>query len=455
MRFKFVKCLIFIIIFLSFIRQAVSRELTPEEYVQRIFSATQQAWPGLQQVWNTPLYNQLRLVVADDHNAWALDSHSLTRIPYTEIQNRHLTVEYLSYKQIQWSDARPTLFVGLGPTRPDPQAPQWQSETSRVPTLFSLATHEAFHFYVQTKKGVIPEPDKLTRSTPYPVQDTPRFYRNNLIRALYATLRGEHKGLGEARYWYNLWTTVCPDDASRIRQTDLVEGTARYIEIAAEIMAQGHPFNSITFRHALIEQLMEPSRYVYTQADSESYILGALAGFILDEEKKTWQSRVAEGITPLEIVLEAVLPVPAPLDHNLAADVKEEVRKINSATGPDIDAFRKRYTLAGVTRIFVDTDLAGSYSLSKGFFRVREIPYDLMVGLSSEAVWPSGHYRFNSVTAAAIDATTATTQHQFLVLYAGKLPASNKGRLKIMNAEMSLDIPYPADVGKTHTIHLH
>jgi len=86
---------------------------------------------------------------------------------------------------------------------------------------------------------------------------------------------------------------------------------------------------------------------------------------------------------------------------------------------------------------------------------VREIPYDLMVGLSSEAVWPSGHYRFNSVTAAAIDATTATTQHQFLVLYAGKLPASNKGRLKIMNAEMSLDIPYPADVGKTHTIHLH
>ncbi|MCZ4057928.1 hypothetical protein O3W44_00810 [Pantoea sp. LMR881] len=85
-----------------------------EKYAQSIFESAQNAWPQLNKAWENNLYQQLRLIVADKENAWAIDDSSIVKIPYEEITKRNLPVEYFHYQQIEWSDKRPTLYMSLG-----------------------------------------------------------------------------------------------------------------------------------------------------------------------------------------------------------------------------------------------------------------------------------------------------------------------------------------------------
>jgi hypothetical protein len=101
MNLNLLRSCVFCLISLSGAGQAAGKDITAEEYVNSIYSATRQAWPMLENVWDTHVYRQLRLIVADDHNAWAIDSKSLTKLPYSEIQQRHLPVDYMYYQEIQ------------------------------------------------------------------------------------------------------------------------------------------------------------------------------------------------------------------------------------------------------------------------------------------------------------------------------------------------------------------
>ncbi|EUM08119.1 hypothetical protein L465_03651 [Enterobacter sp. BIDMC 29] len=455
MHLNLLRSCIFFLISLSGAGQAAGKDITTEEYVNSIYSATRQAWPVLENVWDTHVYRQLRLIVADDHNAWAIDSKSLTKLPYSEIQQRHLPVDYMHYQEIQWPDSRPTIYVSLGTTLPPEEKARFQSETKPVPALFNVATHEAFHFFVQANVWKKISPDNDSRATLYPVQGTPRFFRNSIIRSLYATLQGDQNGLGHARYWFDLWKKLYPDDANRIRQTDVDEGSARYVEIAAEIIAQGQRFNTAEFQHALINKMKDEINFIYTHSDSESYPIGALSGFILDMKKMKWQSSVVQGMPPLDILLGSIPPITQQADRKLEAEVNQEVNKISNKVGAAIDNFIKAYNYPRVIKIFVSSELSGSYSLSGGFFRTKTIPHDLMVGLSSSANWTGGSYSVKEVVAAAIDnSPDYRGKRGFLILYVGKLPPSEKGRLILKTGKLSLNIPYPDDIEKTHIVYL-
>ncbi|WP_164141770.1 hypothetical protein [Serratia marcescens] len=456
MKFNLLRGCVFCLVSLSGAGQAAGKDITNEIYVNSIYTATRQAWPVLENVWGTHVYRQLRLIVADAHNAWAVDSKSLTKLPYSEIQRRHLPVEYMYYQEIQWPDGRPTIYVSLGATLPPEEKSRFQSEKNPVPILFNVATHEAFHFFVQTNVWKNISPDNNSRATAYPVQVAPRFYRNSIIRSLHATLQGDQNGLGHARYWFDLWKTLYPDDASRIRQTDIEEGSARYIEIAAEIIAEGKRFNTPEFQHALINKMNDKVNFIHTSSDSESYLIGALSGFILNMKDLRWQSNVVQGVPPLDILLEGIPPITQQVDKKLETEVNQEVRKINNKVGATIDRFSKAYNYPHVIKIFVSSDLSGSYSLSGGFFRTKTIPHDLMVGLSSSANWTGGSYSVKEVVAAAaIDKSTEYRGKQgFLILYAGKLPPSEKGRLILKTGKLSLNIPYPDDIEKSHIVYL-
>jgi hypothetical protein len=99
--------------------------------------------------------------------------------------------------------------------------------------------------------------------------------------------------------------------------------------------------------------------------------------------------------------------------------------------------------------------LSGSYSLSDGFFRTKTIPHDLMVGFSSSANWTDGSYSVKEVVAAAIDnSPDYRGKRGFLILYAGKIPPSEKGRLVLKTGKLSLNIPYPNDIEKSHIVYL-
>lgn len=449
------KVFLLIIIILPKASLAEKKEITNEEYVNAIYLAVQRAWPVMENVWDTTMYRKIRLIVADDHNAWAIDSNSITKISYDEIQQRHLPVDYMHYQEIQYPDGRPTIYISLGAKLPPEEIARFQSERKPVPFLFNLATHEAFHFFVQANAWNKVSPNHDTRATAYPIQTTARFYRNSIIRALYSSLQGDPHGLGHARYWFDLWTKSYPDDAANIRQSDIDEGSARYIEIAAEIIAQGNDFDTIEFRRSFIEKIKDDADSIYTSADSESYPIGAISGLILDIKKMKWKSKVAQGEPPLDILLESISVIKDQIDYKLQGEVNQESKEINKKVGFAIDNFVKAYDNPNVTRIFVSSELSGSYSLSDGFFRVTKFPHDIMVGVSSAADWPNGNYSATEVTAAAIDdAQLFEGKRGFLILYAGKLPPPVNGRLILKTKRFSLNISYPYNIEKTRLIYL-
>ena len=455
MKSNLLRSCVLCLITLSGAVQADSKDITTEAYVNSIYSAVRKTWPVLEQVWDTHVYRQLRLIVADDQNAWAIDSKSLMKIPYKELQHHHLPGEFTDYKEIKWPDGRPTIYFSLGKTLPLEEKARFRTENNPVPSVFSLATHEAFHFFVQTDAWKKTASGNDSRSSPFPVQAAPIIYRNSIIRSLYAALQGDKNGLGHARYWSDQWKKFYPEDANRIRENDILEGSARYIEVAAEIIAKGHSFNSAEFRKAVINEMAKAAEGVFNSSDSQSYPIGALAGFLLNMKNVKWQSDVVLGVPPLDILLRRVMPITQQADNKLENEVNKVVNKINNELGVPIDTFSKAYRSPYVTKIFVDSAWAGSYGVSGGFFRTKDIPHDLLVGVSSSANWAGGSFSVKEAVAMSIDKSAEYKGKQgFVLLYAGKLPPNKNGRLVLKTEKLSLDIKYPEDVEKTHIIYL-
>lgn len=428
-----------------------SKEITTEEYVNTLYSAIQRTWPALENLWDTTLYQQLRLIIADDRKAWSVDSRCLISIPYNEIQKLYLPVEYGNFQPLHWSDNRPTLFISLGVTLPPEEKARFQSTVTPVPYILRLATHEAFHFFVQ--KNGWADPQSSSRATIYPAQSSPRMYRNSIIWSLFAALKGDDRKLAHARYWYDLWNAQYPDDAKRIRHIDIVEGTARYVELAAEVIAQGHPLHTERYTQALVEVIKGEISILSIEADTESYAIGALSGFIMDIKKMSWQNDVIKGTPPLELLLRNVHPVKADADKNMEKEIKSNIIRKNNKFCSAIDSFVKAYNKSDVIKIMLNAKNFGSFTVQGGFFHVKEIPDDLIVGISLGAKWSDGCYTVNDAVGVSVDISTkGGVMPDIMVLYTGKLPAPVKGRLYLNTEHLSLDIPYPADADKTHLI---
>ncbi|EIG9089348.1 hypothetical protein I5O28_03430 [Serratia marcescens] len=453
---KSVRMSFFLMMLFPVLSKAEGTDITTEEYVKCIYASTSKVWPEIEKVWNTLAYRNIRLIVADSHDAWAIDSKNLIKIPYSEIQQRHLAVEYLHYQEIQWPDGRPTIYVSLGPSLPEEEVSRYRSGKKPVPLLFTVATHEAFHFFVQADTWKRRQQNISSRATEYPVQPNPRFYRNNIIRALYASMEGDPRGLSHARYWSNLWKEQYHNEEIRIRQTDVDEGSAKYIEVAAEIIAQGVTFGTPEFYHAVLDKVREDVNIIYTSPDSESYIIGALSGFILNTRKVEWQSYVEKGTPPLDVLLENIKPIKESADLKLKKEINEYIEKINGNS--KIENFVKAFEYRDSIRIFIDSDLFGTYSFNDtgGFFWTKSIPYDLVVGVTSSANWPGGSINIKDGIAIQINGEHPEFygRRGFMVIYSGRIPPPNNGRLILKTNTLSLDITYPKEISKTKTIYL-
>lgn len=421
------------------------------EYVDAVRLAVQKVWPRLNTVWGTDIYNDLRLVMADKEQAWAIDSKSIISIPYEEIKKRSLPVEFMYFKKIDWSDKRPTLFVSMGEFLPTDEGTVFRSEGRSIPFLFNLATHEAFHYFVQDNIWKKAEGGKITRATPFPLEATPRLYRNSIIHALYASLRGEPDGLAHARYWYELWMKHYPEEVMNIRQTDIDEGTARYVELSAEVMAKDAPLDSPMFDHLIMEKLNSDGHSLYTSADSESYIIGAMAGFILNREKINWQPRVISGKTPLELIMENVSPVKQAPDRNLEKKLDDYSERENKLIRHDMIEISKNYRNPKIIKFFISSNNSGSMSVNGGFYRIKEIPHDVILGLSMSGRLPYGHYAIKNMPAVSVDGRQGKNGG-IMVFYNEKLPGSVNGRLHINTKNLFIDIPYPSITEKNRII---
>ncbi len=129
---------------------SAAAELTTEGYVLRLVQATRTAWPELARYnQTTRVFARIQLLASDGRRAWVMDAQGGREVEMAKVRDLGVSYEYQRYRKLLWR-GRPAIFIGLGEAPPASER-QRLKDPLAVPELFSLATHEAFHFYRQCR----------------------------------------------------------------------------------------------------------------------------------------------------------------------------------------------------------------------------------------------------------------------------------------------------------------
>ncbi|QXI28410.1 hypothetical protein HU752_000130 [Pseudomonas vanderleydeniana] len=443
--------LLLLLVFLAAASVAVSAapqaavEITREAHVQRLIRATRTAWPALAGFSpTTRVFADIQLVVSDGRRAWAMGARGGEEVAMAKVRELGVSYEYQRYRRIVWQGL-PAIFIGLGAALPAQERQRLQDPRA-LPELLGLATHEAFHFHVEAGWLRLPGAE---RSIIYPARAEPRVYRNQLIRQLLAAALGQPEALARASHWYRRWLDEHADEAGRLRQVDRSEGTARYVESVANLLGQGvRPGSGEWSRlrlEALIRQGQEHDLVADLAADVESYVLGDLAGYLLERQGTDWLPRVALGETPLAILLDSVAPVAAPLDRAVERRIRRAVAVANRKVAPVLESFLQRFNDPESGRLLVPSRaLPGSFEVGNSY-RLAAQPETIEVDVHAGFVLADGRIDLQAATVATQLKSICGGEDLYwiLPLAPGELQATPEGRLRIERADLKLDIAYP------------
>ncbi|MGL4736177.1 MAG: hypothetical protein ACRCW2_01870, partial [Cellulosilyticaceae bacterium] len=117
--------------------------------------------------------------------------------------------------------------------------------------------------------------------------------------------------LNAAKWWWDDYKTRYPDVYKSARESDVLEGTARYFDMALNVRSA----YGMDARKAVIEEgyrklvaldyEIDERTYLAKDFLRDSYPLGGFAGVLLErQEREGWQEEVMnQGIIPVEILL--------------------------------------------------------------------------------------------------------------------------------------------------------
>ncbi|WP_248799155.1 hypothetical protein [Pseudomonas sp. MWU13-2105] len=413
-----------------------------EAYVRRMTEATVMAWPMLAKMFETTqVFADVQLLVSDGQRAWLMNARGGQELDMPAVEALGLAFEYRRFEKIEWQ-GRPAVFIGLGRDLPEVEL-QRLKHPEAVPELFDLATHEAFHFYAEDDwaRGPLSE-----RSTLYPAVVEPRLYRNRVIRHLLAATRGELDALGRASYWYRRWLNEFADEAERIRDTDRTEGSARYVESVAQLLAMGLEPRSPEWEARLLRQLSPLGRADYLAVDHESYTLGLLAGYLLDRRRLDWLPRVAQGETPLGLLLGPVAPISDSPDELLGRRIQESLDGVNDQAAELLEPFLQRFNDPASRHLLVPgTAMKGSFG-SGHSFRLAGMAETIETGVDALFALKGGRIGFRAATVATqVKASCGRKDlYWLLALTEADFQGGAHGRLRVRRDGLDVDIPYPA-----------
>lgn len=210
-----------------------------------------------------------------------------------------------------------------------------------ISDVFKLGVHEFFH-HIGQENWTINQTGG--RGTLYPLDGVPRFYR----RMIYDNLKqyfqtGNQISLGHAKYWFNKWTLEFSNETQAT--TDGYEGTAKYVEImAAAVIKLGCSATNEKIKAEIINIVTSDFGFSvsgqHLALDSEGYEIGGLAAFILkfsEFKLSDWNSRISAGETPLQVLLEPVVPIVEPPPAGLMDQFEQAAQKVNEERGPILD----------------------------------------------------------------------------------------------------------------------
>ena len=183
-----------------------------------------------------------------------------------------------------------------------------ETEIARV---VEMALHEGFHLTGQrsfARDGA----RSFFRGTRYPEDARARYLRHEILIALSRSPAGEP--LGAVAYWAKEFSATHGTDDERY--IDRIEGSATYVGTLGLSIAQhgcnarDEILNSDARDHLNREWGKWIANPVRPNADTEGTIIGGYAGLRLQlSAHRGWHEAVERGATPLDLLLESVVPV--------------------------------------------------------------------------------------------------------------------------------------------------
>lgn len=285
-----------------------------------------------------------------------------------------------------------------------------------APSLaLSVAVHEAFHMTDQTTwVGKA----KSSRSTTFPFLAEPRIARSMLyanLKKAFLDKQNSSLYLGHAKYWYDQW--LLADPAEENATTDGYEGTARYVDMMVTALDEiGCGATEEQLEKKLFEsESIKNEAYVGLRTlDNEGYPVGSLAALILRFQKSeiNWHAQVAQGKTPVEILLDSVVAVPD-LPNLITANYIRQAMKANTRNVEGyLHETREQMKKSSSVYVSIPNDNLQTSFSPKGFYIDRETGIDyvpMAAGLNFQFKNP--HLKFQSGADAVFFTTPGSVCH--------------------------------------------
>lgn len=391
--------------------------MTPslQNYLDGVSQLVKSQWPEVIRIWPNMDYTQNNLLIIsinhkdDIPRYWLINVNGLRELAANETGTvPQPAVENYAIAKIQGRN-------GVIITVDSQKLPKSHEDT------FRMATHELVHGWYQTE--IKPALSIDSRHTPYPLDYRPRLYRYMIIRSLQQAVRQPQDAfhLCYAKFWYEKWQQEYKNEYLRIKNTDISEGSASYIENMSVVIEKDKTL--VQIQHKLLPML-NTTPDEESSADGESYQLGDAAGVLLDTYQPLWKKTFyRDDIPPAEVLL-----------NNITGC------NIRSATSPFESLFRQKTEQA-------NKQLSHDFRTIAEVLRNPSIPLlrlDVRNELGSSS--NKGFYQFNGY-----DVTLAHT-----ATYQGKNWKVQLKETNVFDLNSSIAVPLPAaTVLKNNTLTLN
>ncbi len=372
---------------------AVSKATALVPVSQEVHAHVAKVWPDAGQIWPGAVLKDRRIVLGDGKAARLITVDGVTNLGAADLTRHKVEVPAAGSLYTDW-DGHPAVVINAADPSYAQEAKDEHASLSEI--LFGAATDELFHSWQQRGKRV---EGRALRGTEYPLAVTPRLYRAMLYDDLLAAYRDpkqRRQRLTAAAYWYSKWQKEYPDEAKRAVTTDAAEGAAGYFDAVSAAMVQGADRKKpgdlrehVSYQP--LDQGLDPRRLT---VDGEAAPLGAIAGLVLDEEKKPWQKRIAQGgQTPLGILLWGVAPVAEQPSDGLRQAIQDDLAKQNSDLIPRFNPLVRAYHDNDDALLLVPLESATGDLETGGYFTTKDVPYAMLARLTGTFQLPSGRLR--------------------------------------------------------------
>ncbi|MGH3373740.1 MAG: hypothetical protein ACRDP6_03275 [Actinoallomurus sp.] len=362
----------------------VSNEM--HTYVARV-------WPDAGRIWPGAVLKDRRIIIGDGRTARLITVEGVKNLSAADLAGHKVAIPASGSLYTTW-DGHPAVVINSADPSYAEEAKGEHASLSEI--LFGAANDELFHSWQQRGR---PPGGRELRGTEYPLAVTPRLYRAMLyddVLAAYHDPDQKRQRLANASYWYSRWQKEYPDEARRAAATDAAEGAAGYFDAVTAAMAQGadRKDRDDLRKHIAYQPLDQGIDPRQLTVDGEAAPLGAIAGLLMDENKKPWQKQVAQGgQTPLGLLLQGVAPAVEQPSDDLRQAIQDALAKQNSDLIPRFNPLVRAYNNSGDALLLVPLDTATGDLETGGYYTTKDVPYAMLARLTGTFQFPTGTLR--------------------------------------------------------------